>query len=481
MNRLRPAALPVGAGLLLMLSLPPFGWWPLAFGGIALLDRALDGQPALVRFRRTALAFAVVFAPTMFWMQYLTLPGYVLAVAFYAVMFGAVFALLPPSRAGRWLALPGLWVLVEAVRGRWPFGGVPLSTMAQAQVDGILGPTVRLGGPLFLIALTALGGVAVAAATRRSWRAAAIAFAVVVVFVGAAAIAPRGRATGSIEVALVQGGGPTGNRDVQGDEHIVFQRHVDASDDVRPGVDLVLWPEDVVDVVGPVQDTPEGDAVAAIARRLDATVMVGTIEAEGEKFRNAAQVFEPDGSLGDRYEKVRRVPFGEYVPMRSLLELVAGDDLIAGEAIRGSGDGTVDTEVGRLGVVISWEVFFHDRARDAIGGGGEILVNPTNGATFRGTTVQGQQLASSKLRALETGRWVLQIAPTGWSAVVTPGGNLVARTDISEAAVIQQEVGLREGQTIATRIGDWPVVVVAALLVGGGFIASSRGRRVTVG
>ena len=202
--------------------------------------------------------------------------------------------------------------------------------------------------------------------------------------------------------------------------------------------------------------------------------MVGTIEAEGERFHNAAQVFEPDGTLGDRFEKVRRVPFGEFVPLRSLLELVAGDDLIAGEAIPGRGHGTARHR-GRparrrdlVGGVLP------DRARDAIGHGGRILVNPTNGATFRGTTVQGQQLASTKLRALETGRWVMQVAPTGCSAVVTPGGEVVARTDISETAVIQQQVGLRDGQTIATRIGDWPAVIAALLLVAAGFAVSAR-------
>jgi apolipoprotein N-acyltransferase len=85
----------------------------------------------------------------------------------------------------------------------------------------------------------------------------------------------------------------------------------------------------------------------------------------------------------------------------------------------------VDTPVGPLGIVISWEVFFADRARDAIGNGGEVLLNPTNGSSYWLTQVQTQQVASSRLRAIETGRWELQAAPTGFSALVDPAGNLL--------------------------------------------------------
>ena len=473
----RRAAGPVAAGMLLMLSLPPVTWWPLAVPGIALLDHALDGQAGWARFRRMWLAMAVVFFPTLFWMQYLTLPGYFIAGAWYPFLFATGLSLAPRSRTGRWLALPGVWVLVDAVRGRWPFGGQPLSTLAQGQVGGVLGPIVRVGGPLLLIGVTVVAGVALAAATRRAWRWAAVA-AVLVVGAGiGAAVAPRGHATGSLRVALVQGGGPTGHRDVEQDDRAVFLRHLHESERVQTPVDLVVWPEDVVDTEGPVTAKPEGDELAALARRLDATLVVGTVEGEGDRFRNSAQVFLPDGSVGDRFEKVRRVPFGEFTPLRSILELFAGDALIQTEAIAGHGHGVIDTPVGRLGVVISWEVFFADRARDAIGHGGTVLLNPTNGATFRGTAVQSQQLAASRLRAIETGRWVLQVAPTGYSAVISPTGEVIVRTDIGEATVVHRDIETRAGQTIATRVGDWPAGVLAVLALAAGWLVDRRAQR----
>jgi apolipoprotein N-acyltransferase len=185
----------------------------------------------------------------------------------------------------------------------------------------------------------------------------------------------------------------------------------------------------------------------------------------------------PDGSFGDRYEKVHRVPFGEYVPLRSLLEKVAGDALPSRDAISGSGPATLDTSVGRFGVSISWEIFFSERARDGIANGGRILLNPTNGSSFTGTIVQTQQVASSRMRAIETGRWVLQAAPTGFSAIVRDDGAVLQRSAISEARVLEGTVDLREGQTLATSWGQWPAIVVALALIAAGWWIEGRERR----
>src|SRR5207248_19031 len=93
----------------------------------------------------------------------------------------------------------------------------------------------------------------------------------------------------------------------------------------------------------------------------------------------------------------------------------------------------------------------------------EVLLNPTNGASFHGSIIQSQQIASSRLRAIETGCWVVQAAPTGFSAVITPSGRIVERSAISEQRVIEQTIERRGGQTLATRWGDWPGLVLAAV------------------
>ena len=155
------------AGLLLALSLPPWGWWPLAVAGIALLDRALDGAGPGARFRRAWLTGFGLLAPSTAWMFSFTPPGYVIEVVAFSAFLGAFVALLPSSR-WRWVGLPGAWVLFEGLKGRWPFGGVPLSELAVGQVAGPLAGPARLGGVLLVGLLTVTLGVALSAATVRA-------------------------------------------------------------------------------------------------------------------------------------------------------------------------------------------------------------------------------------------------------------------------------------------------------------------------
>jgi len=188
--------------------------------------------------------------------------------------------------------------------------------------------------------------------------------------------------------------------------------------------------------------------------------------------------FGPDGALLDRYDKVRRVPFGEYMPMRDLLEaLGAPTDEVPRDAVAGTGPAVLDTPAGPLAVVISWEVFFGGRARDGVGHGGRVLLNPTNGSSYEGTVLQTQQVASSRLRAIETGRWVVQAAPTGFSAVVSPSGRVVQRSGLREARVLTDTVQAREGRTWYGRVGDRPLIALAAVVLAAVVVAERRSVR----
>jgi hypothetical protein len=144
-------------------SIPPFGFWPLAFVGVAVLDHALDGTEGRARFARAALAWLALFAPTMVWMVDMTVPGYIIAVCFYAAALGAA-TLAAPRGIGRYLAIPGALILVEWARWRWPFGGVPLSNLATGQVTGPFAPILRLGGALLVVGVTLFAGISLAAA-----------------------------------------------------------------------------------------------------------------------------------------------------------------------------------------------------------------------------------------------------------------------------------------------------------------------------
>lgn len=470
-----PALGCVAAGALVCFSMPPWGFWPLAPFGIAALDRLLANAAPWTRLRRGWLTAAVWLGSATIWMWDFSPAGYLVANLIFSLFYAAGCALTPPER-GRRPALVGWLVLIGYLRWRWPFGGVPLATLAHSGADGPLAATARLGGPLAVVALVAVAGVSLSLLAERRWRGALAGASLIALSVALAADAPRGRDTGALKVAVVQGGGPQRTRAVGTDFAAVMQRHLDATRTIAEPVDLIVWPENVVNVDGRFLDSPQAGRLLEVAGDHQAWFVPGVVE-DGEpgEFLNFSVAVSPDGRIVDRYDKVRRVPFGEYVPLRPVFEAIAGGGLPSKDARPGSGPAVLETDLGRLGVLISWEIFFEDRARDAIGNGGTVLLNPTNGASYWLTIVQTQQVASSQLRAIETGRWVVQAAPTGLSAIVSPDGEVLARTGVSEQAVLVADVATREGRTWALRTGPWPLLALAAAaVVAAGAISRQR-------
>lgn len=478
--RARSLLAPPAAGVLLALSMPPWGWWPLAFVAFALLDRLIAGRPT-----RSRAAIGCGFAagwlfPATFWMIDLTLPGYFAQGVIFTAFFGLATLAAPPGR-WRWLALPAAFVLVEALRWRWPFGGVPLATLPMSQSDAPLGLTVRILGPLLLAALVVAVGMGLSALWERRTATGVVVIAGVILVAGLARVAPSGEVIETIDIAIVQGGGPQGTRAINTDSREVFDRHLAASELVETPVDLVLWPEDVVNVTTRVEGTTEWTELQQLARDLDAWLVAGIFERlDPTTNANASVAFTPEGEAVSRYDKVRLVPFGEFVPLRSLIEPLAPAYLPARDTRPGTGPAQLEIEIdGRpvtMGVAISWEVFFEDRARAAMGNDAEILLNPTNGSSYWLTILQTQQVASSRLRAMETGKWVLQAAPTGFSAVIDPEGEVLQRTAVSEQAVLADTVELRSGSTLATRLGPTPMLLAAAAALAAAWVMGRRSR-----
>jgi apolipoprotein N-acyltransferase len=464
------------AGLLVALSLPPWGWWPLAFIGVAVLDTVLGSSPTWRARAGSAFLFAFAWlAMGMAWMWQLTIPGYIAATAVFAG-YHAVAALAAPQ--GRWSVVgrPLAHTLAEALRFSFPFGGVPLATLGISQAASPLAGTARVGGVILLTWAVLQAGFAIGSLVRRTEPAVSTAalggVAAVLVL---ASLAPRGHGTGEhLDVVAVQGGGEQGTRADDVPSAIVTQRHLDATAAIEadPELDLVLWPENIVDVVD-FETSDELADITAQAARLGVPFAVGVTEdvpGEPDRFTNAQVIVTPDGTITSRYDKVRRVPFGEYVPLRGLLDFFGAPvDQVPNDAIAGVDPAYLDLPDGaRVAVVISWEVFFGGRAREGVEEGAGVILNPTNGASYSGTIVQTQQIASSRLRAVETGRWVVQAAPTGFSAFVSPGGDVIDRTAVSERAVITRRIELREGETWYVRLGDRPIIAVLVA----GFLAT---------
>ncbi len=466
LDRAARPALALGGGTLVALAMPPWGFWPLAFVGVALFEVALGTSPT----RRSRFLLGLAFGSGwmylgMGWMVQLTAPGYVVAGFVFAV-FHAVAALVSPTGPWRVIGRPAAHALAEAVRFSFPFGGIPLATLGMSQVGSPLVGVVRVGGVILLTWLVLQIGFAAAGLIREREPQNLAALAAAVLVVLASVVAPRGSNTGeTLEVAAVQGGGEQGTSALDVPPSLVTERHLDATRSIPDDadLDLVLWPENTVRA-----EVFDGSdvylAIAAEAARLDTPIAVGVTEAPRI---NSQIVVGPDGAIVDQYVKVRRVPFGEYVPLRGLLEaLGAPIDQVGRDANAGTGPAYLDLPDGtRLAVVISWEVFFAGRAREGVKAGGEAILNPTNGASYTGTIVQTQQVASSRLRALETGRWVVQAAPTGFTAIVDADGNVLQRTSVSERNVLYDRVELRDGLTWYVRLGERPFIVALVVLL----------------
>jgi apolipoprotein N-acyltransferase len=465
----------VGAGAVAALSVPPFGWWflgPPALGVVAhWLRDASWGQ----RVARAALFHLGLWGVGLFWVIEFTLPGTFLFIAVMVTVTAAPHALVPPAR-GRLLAFPAAVVAADAVRSRWPFEGLPLSGLDLSLSGSPFAVNAGIGGRLLLVALVAVAATG-CAALYANWRRAApalVAAALIALVTAIAHLAPDGHRTGAMVVGVVQGGGERGIRADDANPAEVFAAHI-AATKLLGGrrLDLVLWPEDVIDVPR-FEGSPELVALGTAVRRLGApAVVAGIVEDAGpDRFRNAAVVVTPEGAVRDRYDKVRRVPFGEYFPFRSVIERLA--PIPSRDAIAGDGPGTLATSAGAMGVLVSYEVFFPDRARAAVHADASVLLVPTNASSFTTGQMPAQQLAAARVRAHETGRWVVQAGPTGFSAVVTPGGRVVSHTDLGARQVLVERVELRTGDTWFVRGGDGPLLLATLLALAGAWWLARR-------
>jgi apolipoprotein N-acyltransferase len=422
---------------------------------------ALAGRRLRQRLLLGAVAGAVLYGTTLTWLTDFSPPGYVLLAVLETTLLALAAAL-----AARWWSLPAALVLLEALQARFPLGGFPLPGLVHSQPDGPFVLAAPLGGALLVTGLAAAAGVAMAAlvlvpGTWHRFGAAAAAAGVVAVPLAAAETVVTSPA-GTLDVVVVQGGGPRGTRAVFTDPDDVTARHLAVLDTVTGSPDLVLLPEGVVVVDSPLAGTAQSRELGERARRLDTSLVVGVVEGEHDGFRNAAAAYGPDGALLGRYEKEHRVPFGEYIPARALLSKVTdATALVPRDAIVGRGIARLRLPQPVVGVVISYEVFFSDRVREAVLAGGELILVPTNASSYVGDEVPATELAAARLRAREFGRAVLQAAPTGYSAIVSPDGQVVAQTELGAAQLLREQVPLRTGLTPFARTGALPVLTLA--------------------
>ena len=428
------------------------------------------------------------YAIGLAWARAFNWYGAVVLVLVEALFFAAAAAATPPRR-GRALAFVGACTLAEAVRMTWPFGGLPLGGVFLGQADGPLVELARLGGPLLITSAVWAGGVAVATFVvwLRGWRTrpgpsvvgAVVAAAGIVALVVAGTAAPDGGSpVGMVRVALVQGGGQRGLSREQVSPTSVYEAQLAATARVataHPSPGLVLWPEDVVALDRPLAGSPEAALLSRLAAELGTTLVVGVTEpASATTFRNEIVAWGPRGHIVGTFEKVHRVPFGEYVPYRSFFSHLADLSGVPSDAVPGHGTGLMRTPAGPLGLLVSFEIFYAGRSHASVRAGAELLVVPTNTSSYTTSQVPSQEIAAAVVQAVQTGRDLVQAAPTGYSAVVTQRGVVVARSVLGQRQVLVATVALRRGMTPYDHWGDLPVLLLSVVALCAGWVRALR-------
>ena len=484
-------ALAVAAGLAQLAAFPPYDLWFLAPVAVAALAAAVHRRRLRAGFGLGFVAGAVLFLPLLSWTNLHTgwLPWVLLSLAEAAVigLLGAASAWVSPlidRWRALWPALTGvLWVAQEALRDRAPFGGFPWGRLAFAQGDA---PALRLaslgGAPLVTFAVAVAGGARVALAWRRyAPRPAAPASAAIYAAVAAAAVAgpalvPAPDVTGrpTATVAIVQGNVPRLGLEFNDQRRRVLDNHATATErlaaDVAAGratqPDLVVWPENASDI-DPLRNADAAQRISQATDAIGAPVLLGAVlRGPGPgQVRNAGLLWLPGTGVDPTQTYVKRhpVPFAEYVPMRRIARMVSTEvDRVTADFVAGDTPGIVRAGGAVVGDVICFEVAYDEVVRDTVTGGAQLLVVQTNNATFNDAEAR-QQLAMVRLRAVEHGRQALMASTVGVSAFVDADGRVHQATTFNTAAVELRDMSLGGPTTLATRVGPWPEVVLAAM------------------
>ncbi|AXY42067.1 apolipoprotein N-acyltransferase [Halomonas sp. JS92-SW72] len=465
--------LALAAGVLTTLTASPFElWWlgPVAVGLVYLGIQALTPGQAALRGWCYGLG---LFGSGASWV-YVSIHDYgytgVPLAVFLTALFVASMALflavtlwlyrrLTGPRLA-FLAFAGAWVLGEWLR-TWLFTGFPWLLLGSAHVDSPLAPWAPVGGVYLLSLITALTGTLLVEFLARRWWAAAPVAALWLIPLALPTqwTQPAGE---PLRVALLQGNldqlikwTPEGQREAA---NIYAELTRTQPDDL----DLIVWPEAAL----PMFEDQARPILERVQSNLspDTALLTGILQrdAEGRYFNSVIGLGNAEGE----YRKEHLVPFGEYLPLESLLRgTIAFFDLPMPAMTPGpSGQAPMVAAGTTIGNAICYEIIYADlvaeRARDSA-----LLMTVSNDTWFGESIGPLQHLQMARLRALENGRYLVRATSNGVTVIVDPMGRITARAPQFEVASISGEVRPMAGLTPFTRSGSWPTWLLAALLV----------------
>ncbi|MEJ1092869.1 apolipoprotein N-acyltransferase [Microbacterium istanbulense] len=458
-------------GYLMSVAFPGAAIWPAAFGAIALVLMALRG-----RRLGSALLVGLVYGAVLYfflvswtarylgplpWVALATLQAVLLAVAF--LLIALAYRWVPRAwPRGRLVGLPvlvgALWTVQELFLGNWPYGGFPWARVGMTQSESPLAHLtswIGVSGLSFMMvtAVALLIELIATGSWRRPTRAILPAATILVLFL--TPLFPT-TAAGEIRIGAVQGNGTTGYFDER-EPYGVIAAQTDATKPILgDDLDLIVWPEGGVDY-DPFQDEFTARKLTRVVSQADAPLLANTATERTDGIFNTSFLWTEDGTATQLHDKRHPVPFGEYVPDRAFFNALAPDliGLIQREYTAGSNPPIVDVDGVGVGLAICFDVIYDEVIRESILAGAEVLVFQTNNADFRGTDENLQQLAFARMRAIETGRSVVNVSTVGTSQIIRPDGSTVASLDADEAGALVEDIDLRSGLTAGVVLGPW--------------------------
>lgn len=492
-RRYAPAVAAALSGVLLYVSFPPRTLSWLALPAFAVFGWTLRG-----RSWKAGLGLGYLFGlgfllPLLVWTGVEVGSGPWLALvaveAVYVALVGAGITLV--SRLpGRPLWAAAVWIAGEAARARAPFGGFPWGKVAFGQADGVFLPLAAVGGtPVlgFAVVLCGFGlyevvrqvveGRRTGAVRRGAAAAALLSVAVPVVgALGARSLVSDKAENGTATVAVIQGNVPRAGLDFNSQRRAVLDYHaretlrlaaeVKAGKVARP--DFVLWPENSSDV-DPFTNADARLVIDNAAKAIGAPISVGGVVERDGKLYNEQILWDPVKGPLDTYDKRQVQPFGEYLPLRSLLGAINKNwtSMVRQDFSRGHKAGVFTMDGSRVGLVTCYEAAFDWAVRSTVMDGAQLISVPSNNATFDRSEMTYQQLAMSRVRAVEHSRTVTVPVTSGVSAVIMPDGRITQKTGMFVADSLVQKVPLRSSETPATRLGILPEMLLVLVAVGG--------------
>jgi apolipoprotein N-acyltransferase len=421
----------------------PFGIWYLAIAGYALFLRALSKSQIPIA---SAFIFGLVLnSIVLHWTgKYVGVLPWVLLSLLQALFYLPVGFAYKKTRSLRWTVF--VLLLCEELRASFPFGGFSWTRIAFSQVESPYAAMVSYGGVLVLSYITLLLALLISQFRMRNF----IFVGVSIFLVGLAPGNPKPMK--SIELIAIQGNTPSVGLEFNSRAKAVFNLHRDVTRDlVKPRYDAIIWPENAIDI-DPRNHPEVMNDIRNLVKDLDTPLMAGVVLSENGSPANASILYGVDGDIDSTYIKRYLTPFGEFMPLRTLAEFVSPYASLVNDFKEGSKLFTHKIAGEKVSPIICYEIINDGIVREASKESGALIVQ-TNSATFANTAQSSQQLAITRIRAIEHAREILSVSTVGISAFIDNNGAVKQATDENISTSIAGDLRLSEYQTIADRLG----------------------------